>query len=107
MKKWICLLLVICMALGVVGCVGFPTEPTEPVDTANTQAPADTDVVLTINKENGNEVVFGIGTELDPHFFSQNVGLTGISNGSQCVSKTGTVYKQIEPMFLANSGDFP
>jgi hypothetical protein len=40
------------------------------VDTANTQPPADADVVLTIHKENSNEVVFGVGTELDPLFFS-------------------------------------
>lgn len=42
--------------------------------------PDDTDVVLNIEKEDGNHTVFGIGTELDPHFFSQNVGLTGYSS---------------------------
>ena len=83
MKKWICFLLIICITASVAGCVGKPAEPTTPVDTANTQPPADADVVLTIHKENGNEVVFGVGTELDPLFFSENVGLSGISNGTQ------------------------
>ena len=81
MKKWICFLLIICITASVAGCVGKPAEPTTPVDTANTQPPADADVVLTIHKENGNEVVFGVGTELDPHFFPANVGLSGTANG--------------------------
>lgn len=41
------------------------------------EIPDDTDVVLSIDKEDGNDAVFGVGCEVDPHFFSQNVGLTG------------------------------
>ena len=89
MKKLISILLAATIALSVVGCQFIPgmqpTEPTEPP--ANTTPPADADVVLTINKEEGNEVVFGVGTELDPHFFSQNVGLSGTSNGTQWTCK--------------------
>ena len=79
MKKWISALLVLCVLLPIVGC----GKPVSPVDTANTQVPADTDVVLTINKEDGNETVFGIGTELDPFFFSESVGLSGVKDGVQ------------------------
>ena len=39
--------------------------------------PEDTDVTLTINKEENNKTVFAVGTQLDPHFFAQNVGLNG------------------------------
>lgn len=46
-------------------------------DTANTTPPAGTDVVLNIEKEDGNDAVYGVGAELDPHFFAQNVGLSG------------------------------
>ena len=96
MKKWICVLLIICMTISVVGCVGTPTEPTALVDTANTQTPADTDVVLTINKEDGNEVVFGVGTELDPLFFTENVGLSGISDGEpwECKAEDWALFEQ-------------
>ena len=84
MKKLISVLLMICMIFSLTGCAGAGKDITTPeIDTANTRTPEDTDVVLTIEKENGNEVVFGIGTELDPHFFSQNVGLSGIDNGTQ------------------------
>ncbi|MBE6925822.1 MAG: hypothetical protein E7461_03155 [Ruminococcaceae bacterium] len=91
MKKLISILLAIGMVLSLAACAllpqGDPTQPTEPADTANKTPPADADVVLTIDKEDGNEVVFGVGTELDPHFFSQNVGLSGISNGTQWTCK--------------------
>lgn len=86
MKKLISLLLAICILLSVAGCADTPNEttgstsPSAPVDTANKEVPADTDVVLTINREDGNHVVFGVGTQLDPHFFSQNVGLSGVSD---------------------------
>lgn len=99
MKKLISILLVVCMALCVVGCVDAgndPTVTTTPVETANTSTPADADVVLTINKEDGNEVVFGIGTELDPHFFSQNVGLSGINNGTpwECKEEDWALFEE-------------
>ena len=96
MKKWICVLLMICMTLSAVGCAGSPTEPTEPEDTANKTPPADADVVLTINKEAGNEVVFGVGTELDPHFFPANVGLSGTANGTQweCKEEDWALFEQ-------------
>ena len=83
MKRIISAFLLLSIVLSMVGCAALfgSSEPTEPVDTANVTPPADTDVVLTINKENGNEVVYGVGTQLDPHFFSQNVGLSGITDG--------------------------
>lgn len=105
MKKLISILLVLATALSVVGCRlipgNQPTEPTEPP--ANVTPPADTDVVLTINKEDGNEAVFGVGTELDPHFFSQNVGLTDITNGNQWICKEedwAIVEERVEAMNL-------
>ena len=73
MERWLSISLIICMLLLIVGC----GEHTPSVDTANTHPPADADVVLTINKDNGNEVVFGIGTELDPHFFSAIAPICG------------------------------
>ena len=100
MKKLISILLVLTIALSVVGCQFIPglqpTEPTEPADTANKTPPADADVVLTINKEDGNEVVFGVGTQLDPHFFSQNVGLNDITNGTawECKEEDWAIVEQ-------------
>jgi len=87
MNKLISFLLVVSIALSMVGCIGSVGEPTEPVDTANKTPPADADVVLTIHKEDGNKAVFGVGTQLDPHFFAQNVGLSGTKNGTQWVCK--------------------
>ena len=99
MKKLISLLLIFSIAFSVVGCTalfGDPAEPTTPVDTANKTPPADTDVVLTINKEDGNEVVYGIGTQLDPHFFSQNVGLSGSTDGKlwECKEEDWAIVEQ-------------
>lgn len=63
-------------AFGFAGCGGG--------EKVNTEVPEGTEVILNVEKENGNKTVFGVGTELDPHFFSQNVGLSGYS------SETGT-----------------
>ena len=100
MKKLISILLVLCMVFSLAACTllpqNNPTEPTEPVDTANKTPPADADVVLTIDKENGNKVVFGVGTQLDPHFFSQNVGLGDITNGTpwECKEEDWAIVEQ-------------
>ncbi len=109
LKRLISILMLVCMVFSVVGCaVTDPKESTaetDPpvVDNANTDTPADTDVVLIIEKENGNEVVYGIGTELDPHFFSQNVGLTDVDNGTQweCKEEDWALFEErIEAMNL-------
>jgi len=101
MKKMIAIVLAVCMALSALGCTEAGKDPSDPsvpatVDTANTNAPEDADVVLMINKEDGNEVVYGIGTELDPHFFSQNVGLTGITDGTmwECKEEDWAIVEQ-------------
>ncbi len=77
MKKIITLLLSALMLFTVSACVG------EPVDNANTTVPEDTDVTLEILKQQGNQKVFGVGTELDPHFFSENVGLKGTTDDGE------------------------
>jgi len=66
------------------------------VDTANTTVPEGTEVTLTISKEDGNKTVFGIGAELDPHFFSQNVGLSGSTNGKawECKEEDWQLFEQ-------------
>ena len=96
MKKLISILLVLSMVFSLAACSLLPTDPTEPVDTANKTPPADADVVLTINKEDGNEVVFGVGTQLDPHFFSQNVGLSDVTNGTawECKEEDWAIVEQ-------------
>ena len=77
-KNIISFALAMITAFSLVGCGGNGAEK----DNANTAVPEGTEVTLTINKEEDNDVVFGVGAELDPHFFSQNVGLTGrTSNG--------------------------
>lgn len=77
MKKILATLLSVVTMIACFSCGG--NSQSESVDNANTTVPQGTEVTLTINKESGNKTVFGIGTELDPHFFSQNVGLTGRS----------------------------
>ncbi len=65
-------------------------------DNANTTVPADTDVTLDIQKADGNKTVFAMGTELDPHFFSQNVGLSGTTNGKawECKAEDWELFEQ-------------
>ena len=67
------------IVLSVVTAFGMTACGKTGDESVNVAVPADTDVTLTIEKEDGNKTVFGIGTELDPHFFSQNVGLSGYS----------------------------
>lgn len=63
-------------------------------DNLNTAVPEDTDVTLTVEKENGNAKVFGIGTELDPHFFSQNVGLKDEVAGWECKEEDWDLFEE-------------
>lgn len=108
MKKLISILMIFCMILSVIGCTEGNRNSKETTSSTqeildNITIPTDTDVILTIEKENGNKTVFGVGTELDPHFFSQNVGLSGIDNGTQWVCKEEDwkiVEERIEAMNL-------
>ncbi len=81
MKKILATFLSVITLFTCFSCGG--KKPSESVDNANTTVPEGTEVTLTISKEEGNKTVFGIGTELDPHFFSQNVGLTGRSSSGE------------------------
>lgn len=69
-KKIVSILLSLLLLFGATACGK---------ENVNTTVPEDTDVTLVIEKEDGNKTVFGVGTELDPHFFAQNVGLSGYS----------------------------
>ncbi len=75
-----------CMCLAITGCGG---------DTLNTVVPEDTDVTLTIEKSTDkNRTVFGVGTELDPHFFAQNVGLKDESAGWECKAEDWELFEE-------------
>lgn len=78
--KLLAFLLVFTLLFSLSACGKDKTSDDTPTDTANTAVPADTEVTLTISKEDGNDTVFGVGVELDPHFFAQNVGLSGFSS---------------------------
>lgn len=82
-KKIVSIFLCVLLVFGFVSC---GTE-----NSVNTTVPEDTDVTLVIEKEDGNKTVFGVGTELDPHFFSQNVGQADI----RPISGLGRVKKTI------------
>ncbi len=65
------------MAACALTCAfGCSKEPEKEV----IRIPEDTDVVFNVEKENGNKTVYGIGTQLDPLFLSQNVGLSGTTD---------------------------
>lgn len=73
------------MCLSAVGCG----------DKLNVAVPEDTDVTLTIEKATSeSRTVFGIGTELDPHFFSQNVGLKDESEGWECRAEDWDLFEE-------------
>lgn len=97
-KKILSLALAVLTAFSLIGCgSGSKNNSSEPEDTANTTVPEGTEVTLTIEKDEDNDTVFGIGAELDPHFFSQNVGLTGrTSEGEawECKEKDWTLFEQ-------------
>ena len=77
-KKILAFLLAVLTGALCTACnFGGDSSSSESIDTANTTVPQGTEVTLSIEKEENNKTVYGIGTELDPHFFSQNVGLTG------------------------------
>ncbi len=69
MKKLTAIIL-LCVTILLTGCFLIPEEP-------NTSVPETTDVTLTINQSEDGDVVYCIGTEMDPHFFSMNVGRKG------------------------------
>lgn len=75
MKKIIVALLVCVFVFASVSC--SPKNESE----ESVNIPENADVVLEIAKESNGKTVYAVGTELDPHFFSQNVGLKGYSNG--------------------------
>lgn len=77
-NKVISLLVAIVCLFSASACK--PKTTSESKDTANTSVPSDTEVTLTIKEDNENDTVFAVGTELDPHFFSQNVGLMGTNS---------------------------
>ena len=77
-KKILAFLLAVLTGALCTACnFGGDSSSSESIDTANTTVPQGTEVTLSIEKGENNKTVYGIGTELDPHFFSQNVGLTG------------------------------
>ncbi len=84
MKKIASILL--CVLLLLSACVKEP----------NTEVPADTDVILTIEAVDGNKTVYAIGTELDPHFFSHNVGRTGTNESGSwtCTEEDWAIVQQ-------------
>lgn len=49
---------------------------------ANANVPGDS-IEMKIDKNSNGKTVLGIGAEVDPHFFSQNVGLSGTTNGKK------------------------
>lgn len=79
MKKLSAISMALIMSVSFAACGGGGDS----ADSANTSVPEGTEVVLDIHKEDGNKTVFGVGTELDPHFFSQNVGLSGTADGKE------------------------
>jgi len=80
LKKIICLMLSFIILFAFSACNEKDMTYGDP--DANTSVPADSVATLKIDREeeNENDLVLGIGTELDPHFFSQNVGLSGYAN---------------------------
>ena len=77
-KKILAFLLAVLTGALCTACnFGGDSSSSESIDTANTTVPQGTEVTLSIERGENNKTVYGIGTELDPHFFSQNVGLTG------------------------------
>ena len=76
MKKLFCCLMILVLLPLSAGCGGQGGE--EHGDPNANQTVPEGSVTLTIEQEADN-TVFGIGTELDPHFLAQNVGLSGVS----------------------------
>lgn len=70
-KKIFAFFLILVLAFSMVACNN------DNGDNANTTVPEGTEVTLNIEQEDGNDKVYGVGVELDPHFFAQNVGLSG------------------------------
>ena len=78
-KRFLATLLAALTVCSFAGCGGGgnSTPQSESEEEIVITIPEGTDVTLSIEKEKDNDTVFGIGAELDPHFFSQNVGLSG------------------------------
>ncbi|HEY8390257.1 MAG TPA: hypothetical protein VIL26_04830 [Clostridia bacterium] len=84
-KKIICLLLVFVLGFFAIGCKNSGDEHGD--KNANRVVPSGS-MALYINKATkDSKTVYGIGTELDPHFLSQNVGLSGTTNGVEWMAK--------------------
>lgn len=75
LKKLFIVILSLLFVFQAAGCSDHSEDATGNI-------PEDADVVLEIEKDSSGKTVYAVGAELDPHFFSQNVGLSGVNNGT-------------------------
>ena len=78
-KKIICFLLILTFGFLTLSCKNLKDEHGD--KNANRTVPSGSMALYIDKATSQSKTVFGMGTELDPHFLSQNVGLSGTTDG--------------------------
>lgn len=90
-KKFYAILCILLLLFNVVACSGKDPEHGDP--DANRTVPEGS-IVLEIDKDEGKKTVYGVGAELEPYFFSANVGRKGGSGSDawECKAEDWDLY---------------